>query len=116
MGNYKIKLGKEGEVVAKGFLLKKGYVFLAENYRYKRSEVDLIFKDGNDIVFVEVKTRSSVENIDFNTIVSLAQQNKIKYGASAFLDTFLFDFNEVRFDLLIVSSNGVPVDYILNAF
>jgi putative endonuclease len=54
-----IELGKKGESVAKEYLLKKGFVFLAMNWRFDRYEVDLIMRDKNQIVFVEVKTRSS---------------------------------------------------------
>ena len=51
--------GREGEERAVGFLQKKGYEILQRNVRYKRGEIDIIARDGDTVVFVEVKSRSS---------------------------------------------------------
>lgn len=53
------KTGQEGERAACEFLIGKGYEILEKNYRYRQSEVDLIVRQDNWLVFVEVKTRSS---------------------------------------------------------
>ncbi|MFM9837044.1 MAG: YraN family protein [Cyclobacteriaceae bacterium] len=55
----KIKKGKEGEDMAARFLIEKGYEIVRRNYRYKQSEIDLIVKKDNWLIFVEVKLRSS---------------------------------------------------------
>ena len=55
----KIKKGKEGEDMAARFLIEKGFEIVERNYRYKRSEIDLIVKKDKWLVFVEVKLRSS---------------------------------------------------------
>ena len=55
----KIKKGKEAEALAADFLKAKGFEIVARNYRYKRSEIDLIVKKNNWLIFVEVKMRSS---------------------------------------------------------
>ena len=55
----KIKKGKEGEDMAVRFLKEKGYEIVRRNYRYKQSEIDLIVKKENWLIFVEVKLRSS---------------------------------------------------------
>jgi putative endonuclease len=55
----KIKKGKEGEALAADFLMKKGFEIIERNYRHKRSEIDLIAKKDNWLIFVEVKMRSS---------------------------------------------------------
>ncbi len=57
--NDKIKKGKEGEDMAARFLKEKGYEIVQRNYRYKQSEIDLIVKKDNWLIFVEVKLRSS---------------------------------------------------------
>jgi len=57
--NDNIKTGKEGEQAACDHLEAKGYEILERNYRYRKSEVDLIVRQDNWLVFVEVKTRSS---------------------------------------------------------
>ena len=51
--------GKTSEIIAANFLKKKGYKILAMNYKNKIGEIDIIAKDKNIIVFVEVKARSS---------------------------------------------------------
>jgi putative endonuclease len=54
-----LKRGAFGETAAKDFLTRKGLKFLTANFNGKRGEVDLIFRDGPCLVFVEVKTRTT---------------------------------------------------------
>src|SRR6476659_3226551 len=54
-----LERGSLGETAARDFLSKKGLKFLTANFSSKRGEIDLIFRDGDCLVFVEVKTRSS---------------------------------------------------------
>lgn len=54
-----LQYGSIGEEAARNFLKKKGLKFLTANFSTKRGEIDLIFRDGNCLVFVEVKTRSN---------------------------------------------------------
>src|SRR5882724_8855479 len=56
-----LKRGNLGEKAAKKHLRRLGLKFLIANYRSPRGEVDLIFRDRDCLVFVEVKTRSSEE-------------------------------------------------------
>lgn len=51
--------GTLGERAARSHLRQRGLKFLAGNFRSRRGEIDLIFRDGDCLVFVEVKTRSS---------------------------------------------------------
>ena len=53
-----LRHGNLGERAAKQHLTQSGLKFLVANYRSKRGEVDLVFRDGDCLVFVEVKTRS----------------------------------------------------------
>lgn len=60
MLNEKQKLGKYGESLATVFLKKRGYKILARNFRAKKfGEIDIIAKEKKQIVFIEVKTKSS---------------------------------------------------------
>jgi putative endonuclease len=53
------KIGNLGEKFALEFLQKKGYKLIEKNWRHgKTGEIDIIFLDNNDLVFVEVKTRT----------------------------------------------------------
>ena len=60
MINRRQVLGRQGEAVAERYLMKKGYKLVERNYRCAAGEVDLIVLDRRVIVFVEVKTRTSV--------------------------------------------------------
>jgi putative endonuclease len=59
MQNNSQNLGIEGEEIARKHLLKKGYEILDINWRFKKLEIDIISKQADTIVFVEVKTRSN---------------------------------------------------------
>ncbi len=50
-------LGAAGEARARKFLESRGYEFIASNVRIRRGEVDLVMRDGEELVFVEVKAR-----------------------------------------------------------
>jgi putative endonuclease len=52
------QLGQWGENKAAAFLIKKGYKLIDKNWRFHPNEIDIIMSDGDEIVFVEVKTRS----------------------------------------------------------
>lgn len=56
-GMRKQALGRTGEDLAADFLERAGMVILERNFRCVRGEVDIIARDGDDVVFVEVKTR-----------------------------------------------------------
>ncbi len=52
------EFGERGEFLAKLFLEEKGFIFIRANYRCKHGEIDLILQENDEIVFVEVKTRT----------------------------------------------------------
>ena len=54
-----LRRGELGERAAKKFLQAAGLKFLTANFRSERGEIDLIFRDGDCLCFIEVKTRSS---------------------------------------------------------
>ena len=58
---YNKDLGQQGEQMVESYLTEKGYTILERNYQKKTGEIDLIGKapGGNEIVFIEVKTRKS---------------------------------------------------------
>ena len=52
---YKNRLGKNGEMIARNFLIEKGLKFLKANYRYERAEIDLIFEDSKTNTIISLK-------------------------------------------------------------
>ncbi len=53
------QIGQKGEAIAAAHLIKKNTVFLKKNFRYRKAEIDLIVRQNNLVVDVEIKTRSS---------------------------------------------------------
>lgn len=104
----KIKTGNEGEQLAANFLLEKGFEIVQRNYRYKHSEIDLIVKKGNWLIFVEVKTRSSHS---FGFPEQFVDRNKVKtilFGALNYMHEVNWQGN-VRYDIVAVSlGRGTP--------
>lgn len=54
---FNLKTGGIGEDFAKEYLEKKGYNIIEQNYRSKFAEIDLVAKQGKELVFVEVRTK-----------------------------------------------------------
>jgi putative endonuclease len=57
--NYRQEIGKFGENLAKNYLLRRGYKILGENEKISFWEIDIIAKEGDILVFIEVKTKLS---------------------------------------------------------
>lgn len=116
-----MNLGKYGEDLAKKFLESKDYVFVAENYRYERAEIDLIFKDEKEkiLIFVEVKTRRSKTFGEPEESVTEGKQEQIIKSAQGFLmEHPEFDEYDKRLDIVsvYVKGNNKEINHIINAF
>jgi putative endonuclease len=111
---YKKLLGRKGELLAQGFLKKKGYKILQTNYRTKFGEADIIATYNNEIVFIEVKTRS---NSKFGTpaeAVNYQKQKRYRDIAKAYmLQNCEYD---MPFSFAIVEILGEEINLIENAF
>ena len=83
--SYKKEFGKSGEELAKQFLLRKGLEYLDRNVRNEFGEIDLVFKEDDILVFVEVKTRSSLIMGQPEDSVTLKKQQHIIRTANAYL-------------------------------
>jgi len=105
----KIRKGKEAEDMAANFLVQQGYEIVARNYRYRRSEIDLIIRKDNWLIFVEVKMRSSNAFGYPEEFVDYKKAKNIVYGAEQY--TFENDYNgNVRFDVVAISMQGGEPD------
>jgi putative endonuclease len=104
----KIKKGNQGERLAADFLARKGFEIVERNYRYKHAEIDLIVKKDNWLIFVEVKTRSSVAFGHPEEFVDYKKVKKILEGAEHYIYEIDWQHN-VRYDIVsVLLKNGEP--------
>ena len=111
---YKKFLGRAGEIKSAEYLKKKGYKILDTNYRTAVGEIDIIAEDGEVLVFIEVKTRSSDEYGAPSEAVNLKKQEKYYKTASLYLQKHKKTQSQCRFDVIEIE-NG-QINHILNAF
>ena len=81
------EVGKLGEKLAQKFLKKRGYHIRETNFRYHEGEIDIIARQGDYLVFVEVRTKS---NLDFGTpeeSITRAKKEKLVASAFAYINT-----------------------------
>lgn len=99
--------GKEKELLACSYLKDKGYLILVENYYCRYGEVDLIAKEKNDLVFVEIKYRNSAVCGDAIEAVDLRKQKKIAKCALNYLrENQIVEYN-LRFDVIGIQDNKI---------
>ncbi|MEE9557676.1 MAG: YraN family protein, partial [Candidatus Adiutricales bacterium] len=79
-------LGRKGEDLAASFLVKKGMKLVDKNVRTRYGEIDLIFRDGDVIVFTEVKTRSGPVEINPRLAIDLEKRRRLSKSALNFLN------------------------------
>lgn len=98
-------IGQKGENIAKAYMLKKGFSFVAANWRYKHKEIDLIFRNNDGFfIFIEVKTRKFFNKNKSSFIPFLSKQNKnIKEAALNYCLQNKIKLEQVRFDLILIT-------------
>ncbi len=96
------RLGSRGERLAAGFLRSKGYVILARNWRIRAGELDLVARDGETLVFVEVKTLHRPRNFRPVENLSWRQQFRNVSAGQAYYRLIGCPALPVRYDLLEV--------------
>lgn len=77
--------GARAEQRAEQWLTRRGLHLLVRNYRCRQGEIDLIMKDGNTLVFVEVRLRSRSEFGSAAASVGHAKQRRLVKAAAHFL-------------------------------
>lgn len=111
---YKKFFGKIGEKKAEEFLKKQGYKILETNYKTHNGEIDIIAKDKEYIVFVEVKTRSSNEfGLPAEAVDRKKQEKYVKVASEYLLKTKNTE-SACRFDVIGIE-NG-EINHIIDAF
>ena len=102
-----LRRGERGERAAKKHLQKLGLKFLTANFRSERGEIDLIFRDGDCLVFVEVKTRSSEDWTRPAAAVDARKKRLLSQTALDYLRLLKNPEVKIRFDIVeVLLTNG----------
>ncbi|MBS3886097.1 MAG: YraN family protein [Dethiobacter sp.] len=109
-------LGKKGEELAATYLAGQGYVILARNWCCQSGELDIVAKDGDTLVFIEVKTRSSTFCGSPAEAVDAKKQEKVRLVARHYLYENKTGAAKYRFDVVAVNATDKTISIIKNAF
>lgn len=111
--------GKQAEKQALDYLTKQGLFLLEANYHKRCGEIDLIMQDKEDIVFVEVRLRSSNDFGGGVASVTKTKQQKIIKTATLYMQAHhLLNKKNCRFDVISIKpiSEKLDIEWIKNAF
>jgi putative endonuclease len=111
------EIGRYGERVAAAFVRRNGYRVLTRNFTSERGEIDLVCRDGDTLVFVEVKTRRQGQPAE---AVTPEKQERLTLAALHFLKRHRLLEGRSRFDVVAIvwpDQNESPlIEHIRNAF
>ena len=111
----KRKIGTQFEELAAAYLLERGYTILARSFRHRRGEIDIVAKDGDTVVFVEVKYRSHKGSGDPLEAVHFYKQKQITDAARFYLYRYGYSTSTpCRFDCIGIVDGHIR--HISNAF
>ena len=110
--------GVEGENRATAFLQGLGYRILKRNFTYGKLELDIVAMDGDELVFVEVKTRKSDRFGQPEDALNGSKQALLRRASDAYLQICVKVLTKCRFDVIaIVENEGEwSIRHIKNAF
>ena len=110
-------LGEEGEKIAVRYLQSKGYIIYEMNWRFGKLEVDIIAEDGRELIFIEVKSRSSEIYGRPEEAIDGVKELAILNAAEIYVRDFNLEI-EVRFDVIsvIINKNKSKIRHIIDAF
>ena len=113
-----LRLGQEGEDAAAHFLQEQGYVILARNWRQGRLELDIVCRHADELVFVEVKTRSSRRYGGPLAGISPAKARTLCRAAQAWLSSHSAWEKPCRFEIVCLVRQGgkFSVEHYRHAF
>jgi putative endonuclease len=107
------EIGNAGEQIAAVYLTNLGYRILHRNWHYGHDELDIVARDGNELVILEVKSRTGEEFEHPSEAVTNKKIKHIVEAAEAYIQTYDIE-EETRFDLITIIFQGDT--YILEHF
>lgn len=114
MTTSRATIGRHGEDIAARYLVDAGYVLVDRNWRGTRGELDIVARDGDEIVVVEVKTRSGLGFGHPAEAITAAKLARLKRLAGQWLGEHSPRAASVRIDVLavILAPSGARVEHI----
>jgi putative endonuclease len=111
-------LGKRGEALACRLLKEKGYKIIERNFLTPIGEIDIVAREGQTLVFVEVKTRESDAFGSAKWAVDRRKQQKLSRVALYYLNLKAWQDRPARFDVVAVDMEpgGERIELFRNAF
>ncbi len=111
------QLGEEGEKIAIQYLKSKGYIIHHTNWRMSHLEIDVIAEDNDELVFVEVKTRSSNQFGEPEDAVDYKKEKDLIRLADVYLENLQIEVLS-RFDIIsiILSDSESNITHFEDAF
>jgi putative endonuclease len=105
-------LGRFGEAWARGYLVRKGYRILDTNIRYRVGEIDIVARDADQIVFVEVKIRRSSQFGTPADAVTARKYQRLELAIDTYLKQKGLESTEYRLDVvaLVLDARGTVTD------
>lgn len=112
-------LGRRGEDLASAFLVEAGLTLVERNWRCGQGEIDIVARDGNETVFVEVKTRAGLgygHPLESITAQKLARLRRL---AAAWCEAHPGEFERIRIDAVAViapRAGTVSIEHLTRVF
>ncbi len=119
MSDFRRQLGQSGEQMAVDFLEQEGYSIVTRNFRCKTGEIDIIARDKDYLVIVEVKTRRNKKYGEPAASVDFHKQRQICKATQYYLQRHELFEQDIRFDVIaiVAPDNTAPtIQHIINAF
>lgn len=106
-GSFRKNFGNTGEILAEKFLAEKGFEILARNFHAREGEVDIIAKDSEQIVFVEVKARRSSKFGSAIESVSEEKLRKVVEAGEKWLQQNNLENTSYRVDVIAIDNGKI---------
>ena len=115
LGDRRRLLGGRGEAIAVRYLMERGFRILHRNWRCRSGELDIVADDGEELVFVEVRTRrhtgtkgTAEESVDFR------KQRRVRETALVFMRQHRLLHRKMRFDVVTVTFGDHDGELMIN--
>ncbi len=104
--NTKQKFGEFGENLASKYLRSKGYTIVQQNYKCFTGEIDIIAKNEDLLIIVEVKSRNKIDSNETLLAITKSKQRKISRATADFIENNQqYSDYFIRFDIITINKH-----------